>query len=141
MKNYSKNRKWFFFRSFHNEKCVASLFIRNSGTEEKMSIYLRGIEKLAPYLDELGEKIYPFLLSSFKNKKSLMAQSERLILEKLKEGPKHEKTLIHAELQSISFDRLLHEMSSRQNLIEKKGNNWKITKIGLSFLNFSERSE
>ena len=130
-----------FFRSFHNEKCVASLFIRNSGTEEKMAIYLRGIEKLAPYLDELAEKIYPFLLSSFKNKKSLMAQSERLILERLKEGPKDEKTLIHSEFQSISFDRLLHEMSSRQNLIEKNGNNWKITNIGLSFLNFSERSE
>ena len=70
-----------------------------------------------------------------------MAQSELLILERLKEGPKDEKTLIHAEFQSISFDRLFHEMSSRQNLIEKNGNNWKITNIGLSFLNFSERSE
>ena len=90
--------------------CVASMFIRNSGTEDKMAIYLRGVEKFKPHLEHLSEKIYPFLLASFKNKRSFMAQSEKVIVNGLKSGPKNENELRSADSQSISYDRLFHEI-------------------------------
>ena len=125
-------------RAFENEFCVASVFIRNSGTEDKVVLYLRGIEKYAKNLDSLSRKIYPFLLNSFKNKNSPMAQAERMVLTSLAIGPKHTSEL--SKLTQVSIDRLLHEMGSRQHLIKKDGKIWRITKTGIGLLNFSERS-
>ena len=68
-----------------------------------------------------------------------MANAERLVLNSLRSGPKHKSQL--SKLTQVSIERLLHEMGSRQHLIKKDGNMWRITKTGIGLLNFSERSE
>jgi len=126
-------------RAYEDGFCVASVFVRNSGTEDKMALYLRGVEKFTSHLDELARRIFPFLLASFKNKNSIMANAERLVLNCLRSGPK--RTMELRDLTQVSIERLLHEMCVRQNLICKDGNDWRITKTGINLLSFSERSE
>jgi hypothetical protein len=128
-------------RVLENGLPAALVFVRNSGTEDKLALYLRGREDLSGLLEALAAKIYPFLLSSFKSKTSLMAQAERTVLLCVKDGPKQVRDMNLKNIAKISLERLLHEMSSRQKLIQKNTELWNITELGLNFLNNSERSE
>jgi phosphomannomutase len=119
---------------------VAAIFVRNSGTEDKLALYLRSKSGLAGRLETLADKIYPFLLSAFKNRTNPMAQAEHAILRCLKEEAKQTSDLQLNNIANISPERLLHEMSSRQKLIRKNGELWNITELGQSFLKNSERS-
>ena len=127
-------------RVLENGLTAATVFVRNSGTEDKLALYLRGRADLSGRLETLAEKIYPFLLLSFKNKKSPMAQAEQLVLHCLKNSAKKTSDLKHEKFAEISLDRLLHEMSSRQKLIRKKDDFWDITDMGRVCANISERS-
>ena len=124
-----------------NGLLAAAVFVRNSGTEDKLALYLRGRKELEVRLESLGEKIYPFLLFSFKNKNSPMAQAEQLVLLCLKDGAKQAIDLSFEQFAKISLNRLLHEMSSRQQLIKQEGDTWSITETGRICLNHTERSE
>ena len=128
-------------RVLENGMPAAAVFVRNSGTEDKLALYLRGREDLSGRLEALAVKIYPFLLSSFKSKTSLMAQAERMVLLCVKDGAKQLSDLNLTHISNTSVERLFHEMSSRQKLIEKNDDLWSITELGLNFLNNSERSE
>jgi phosphoglucosamine mutase len=119
---------------------AAAVFVRNSGTEDKLALYLRGRADVSGRLETLAEKVYPFLLSSFKNKTSTMAQAERAVLRCLKDGAKQTSDLMLNNIANISPERLLHEMSSRQKLIQKSGDCWINTELGLTYLKNSERS-
>ena len=132
--------KMLLLRVLENGLPAATVFVRNSGTEDKLALYLRGRVDLAGRLETLAEKIYPFLLLSFKNKKNPMAQAEQLVLHCLKDGAKKTIDLKHEKFATISLERLLHEMSSRQKLIRKEGDCWSITEMGRICLNYSERS-
>ena len=120
---------------------AATVFVRNSGTEDKLALYLRGRADLSGHLETLAEKIYTFLLLSFKNKNSPMAQAEKLVLKCLEDGAKQKIELKHEIFIKISLERLLLEMSSRQKLIRKEGDCWSITEMGRICSNYSERSE
>ena len=132
--------KMLLLRVLENGLPAATVFVRNSGTEDKLALYLRGRADLAGRLESLAEKIYPFLLLSFKNKTNAMAQAEQLVLYCLKDGAKKTIDLKHEKFATISLERLLHEMSSRQKLIRKEGDCWSITEMGRICLNYSERS-
>ena len=67
---------------------VATVFVRNSGTEDKLSLYLRAKQAFAGSLEIIAEKIYCFLLLSFKDKNNPMAQAEQLVLKCLEGGTK-----------------------------------------------------
>ena len=120
---------------------AATVFVRNSGTEDKLALYLRGRADLSGRLETLAEKIYPFLLATFKNKNSSMAQAEQTVLRCLKDVAKKTIDLKLKNIAKISPERLLNEMSSRQKLIRKKNDFWNITEMGRLCLNYSERSE
>jgi phosphomannomutase len=119
---------------------VAAVFVRNSGTEDKLALYLRGRVDLAARLEALAKKIYKYLLVSFKSKTNQMAQAEYTVLRCLKDEAKQTSDLKLNNITNISPERLLHEMSSRQKLIRKNGELWCITELGLSCLKNSERS-
>ena len=70
-----------------------------------------------------------------------MAKAERLVLLCLKDGAKQAIDLSIKQFAEISLNRLLHEMSSRQQLIKQEGDNWSITETGKICLNHTERSE
>ena len=120
---------------------AAAVFVRNSGTEDKLLLYLRGRMEFAERLNEFADNVYRFLLLSFKNKNSAMAQAEQSILLCLSDEAKRTKKLRGKEFDTIPFERLLHEMHSCQKLIQKEGDMWSITETGRACLIYSERSE
>ncbi len=64
-------------RIFQHNLPVAMIYVRNSGTEDKLALYLRGSIKHTEKLDSLAKKVLRYLMISFKNKKNLMARAER----------------------------------------------------------------
>ena len=69
-----------------------------------------------------------------------MAQAEQLVLLRLKDGAKQTIDLSFEQFAKISLNRLLHEMSSRQQLIKQEGDTWSITETGRIYLNHTQRS-
>ena len=70
-----------------------------------------------------------------------MAQAEQLVLLRLKDGAIQAIDLNFEQFAKISLNRLLYEMSSRQQLIKQEGDTWSITETGRICLTNSERSE
>ena len=120
---------------------VAMVFVRNSGTEDKLALYLRGSIKLSEKMDSLAKKCYSYLMMYFKNKNSLMARAEQSILHSLTRKGRKTIELKEPEFGKVPVDRLLHEMSFRQKLIEKDKGMWRITDLGRKLKNHSEHSE
>ena len=96
--------------------------------------FLSEIQELSKKLDEFAQNIYPLLFKVFKNKENPMALAEGIVLSNLKDGAKQKSHLMTDNISEIKLRRLLHEMSSRQKLIIKKGQLWNITKLGLACL-------
>ncbi len=59
---------------------AGSLFIRNSGTEDKTGLNLRGNRSLQPRLEQVGEAIIRELMSGMKDGAKPMAVAERRLL-------------------------------------------------------------
>ena len=125
-------------RVFQHNLPVAMVYVRNSGTEDKLALYLRGSSKLTEQLDSLAKKVYSYLMISFKNKNSLMARAEQSILQSLSHETRQTVELKRQEFGEVPIDRLLHEMSSRQKLIKKVKGMWCITDLGRTLVNHSE---
>ena len=128
-------------RVFQHNLPVAMVYVRNSGTEDKLALYLRGSSELTEKLDSLAKKIYSHLMISFKNNKSLMARAEQSVLHSLNHDKRQTIELKGKEFEEVPIDRLLHEMSSRQKLIKKDKGMWCITNLGRTLINHSEHSE
>ena len=128
-------------RVFQHNLPVALVYVRNSGTEDKLGLYLLGSKKLAEELDSLAKKVYSYLMISFKNKKSLMARAEKSILHSLIHHIGETIKLIEPEFEKVPLDRLINEMSSRQKLIEKVKGIWRITDLGRTLIKHSVNSE
>ena len=128
-------------RVFQQKLPVAMVYVRNSGTEDKLGLYLRGSSKLTEKLEFLAENVYSYLMISFKNKKSLMARAEKSILHSLIYDTVETIDLIEPEFEKVPLDRLINEMSSRQKLIKKVKGIWQITDLGRTLVNHYVHSE
>jgi len=128
-------------RVFQHNLPVAMVYVRNSGTEDKLALYLRGSSELTEKLDSLAKKVYSYLMISFKNNNSLMARAEQSILHSLSHETRQTIELKGQEFEKVPIDRLLHEMSSRQKLIKKDKGMWCITDLGRKLINHSKHSE
>ena len=128
-------------RVFQHNLPVAMVYVRNSGTEDKLALYLRGSREITDQLDSLAKKIYGYLMISFKNKNSLMARAEQSVLHSLSHKTRQTIELKRPEFEKVPINSLLHEMSSRQKLIKKDKGMWRITDLGRALINYSEHSE
>jgi len=128
-------------RVFQHNLPVAMVYVRNSGTEDKLALYLRGSSELTELLDSLAKKVYSYLMIFFKNKNSLMARAEQSILHSLSHETKQSIELKGREFEEVPIDRLLHEMSSRQKLIKKDKGMWCITDLGRTLINHYKHLE
>ena len=128
-------------RVFQHKLPLAMVYVRNSGTEDKLALYLRGSREITDQLDSLAKKIYGYLMISFKNKNSLMAKAEQSILHSLSHETRQTIELKGPAFEKVPIDRLLNEMSSRQKLIKKDKGIWCITDLGKTLINHFEHSE
>ena len=109
-----------------------AIFIRNSGTEDKLSLYIQGNGISDAALNELSREIYWHLLCHCKNRNSNWYQSEaQIMVEILKES-----TVISWPENPVTKSRLLHEMRNKQKFITGGSENLKLTEMGRRYAQF-----
>ena len=86
-----------------------AIFVRNSGTENKISVNLRGDRRDAGKLNSIGERVVRLLFSALKDKQNRFYKLELEILRQIAK-----KNL--RELGDNEQARILHEMK-KQDLI------------------------
>ena len=104
----------------------ASIFIRNSGTENKIGVNIRGAKRLKKHLGQLGETITRQLMSGMKDSENEFCQMEWETVNNLY-GQKipEEEILVAPDKRS----RLLTEMK-KQQFIELTGRGYGLTQRG-----------
>ena len=109
-----------------------AIFIRNSGTEDKLSLYIQGNGIFDAALNELSREIYWHLLCHCKNRNSNWYQSEaQIMVEILKES-----TVISWPENPVTKSRLLHEMRNKQKFITGGSENLELTEMGRRYAQF-----
>ncbi|MGA1174092.1 MAG: hypothetical protein ACO30O_00835 [bacterium] len=109
-----------------------AIFIRNSGTEDKLSLYIQGNGISDAALNELSREIYWHLLCHCKNRNSNWYQSEaQIMVELLKESP-----VISWPENPVTKARLLHEMRNKQKFITGGPENLELTEMGRRYAQF-----
>jgi len=105
---------------------TAGVFVRNSGTENKISVNLRGDRKQARPLTRIGEHAIRLLLGSIKDTDDHFYKLELDVLSQVATGYLPEDRLI---LDKNSRTRVLAEMG-KQNLIELTAKGYRLTARG-----------
>jgi len=105
---------------------TAGIFVRNSGTENKISVNLRGDNKASRELKTIGENVIRLLLGALKDTEDHYYKLELDVLSQVASGALPEKRLI---LEKNSRTRLLAEMG-KQKLIELTSAGYRLTARG-----------
>ena len=104
----------------------AAIFIRNSGTENKIGVNLRGPKKTAAKLKFIGQKCVKILLSSMKDCENYLYKLEQDIFKQLIHGPIPNANL---KLKKPKSRRVLSEMA-KQGLIGLNKEGYVLTPLG-----------
>ncbi|MHC4938423.1 MAG: hypothetical protein ACYTHK_05595 [Planctomycetota bacterium] len=110
----------------------AGIFVRNSGTEEKTGVNVRGMTADAAALRAVGEKALLYLAGHMKAHDHPMARAERAILEALGEGPLPESDLPIPE--DVHRERLLLELAKKEKVIASTDGRYERTERGANML-------
>ena len=113
------------------DKRAAGVFVRNSGTENKISVNLRGDKKDARPLQQIGENAIRLLLGALKDTGDHYYKLELDVLSQTALGPLPENKLI---LDERSRTRVLTEMG-KQRLIELTPQGYRLTARGKWYIN------
>tara|TARA_B100000929_G_scaffold227063_1_gene183338 strand:+ start:47 stop:433 length:387 start_codon:yes stop_codon:yes gene_type:complete len=108
----------------------AAIFVRNSGTENKIGVNLRGPMKSAAKLKYIGEKCIKVLLSSMKDFENHLFKLEEDILNQLIHGSVSNAKL---KFKKPAGKRVLSEMA-KQGLIQLTKNDHALTTLGKWYL-------
>jgi phosphoglucosamine mutase len=104
----------------------AGIFVRNSGTENKISINLRGSKSDAASLKQIGQETIKILFTALKNCDHHFYKLELDALSQIASRPLNEKKL---EIEKHSKTRLVTEMQ-KQELIEMSSKGFRLTGLG-----------
>ena len=113
------------------ELCI---FVRNSGTEDKLSLYLRGLSNNQELLEKIEKPIYRFLLKNFKDPSKSPVKLERSILNQLMQGPLSFDEIQRSLESDTSFHEIFRLMHSRQPLVRFRDDRWELSEWGHSLL-------
>ncbi len=104
----------------------AGIFVRNSGTENKISINLRGSKSDAANLKQIGQETIKILFTALKNCDHHFYKLELDVLSQIASQSLNEKDL---EIEKYSKTRLVTEMQ-KQRLIEMSSKGFRLTALG-----------
>ena len=109
----------------------AGIFVRNSGTENKISVNLRGRKLDAGKLKKIGLEVLKLLFSLLKNRDNLFYKLELYALSQIASRPVIDKEL---EIKNQYKSRLINEMR-KQNLIQLSLEGNRLTPLGKWYIN------
>ena len=100
-------------QDLHTNRTIGSVFVRNSGTEQKTGVNVRGPLSLKETLDQIGEAARRRLLASLKAKDSVYAKAESWLLQAILEGQKCKERITAAKARRIVADRFSNVVPER----------------------------
>ena len=109
----------------------AGVFVRNSGTENKISVNLRGRKSDSAKLNKIGLEILKLLLSQLKDRDNLFYKMELYVLSQIASRPIIDEEL---EIKNQYRSRLINEMR-KQNLIQLSSEGNRMTSLGKWYIN------
>ena len=104
----------------------AGIFVRNSGTENKISLDLRGSKSDASNLEEMGQEAIKILFATLKNCDHHFYKLELYALKQIASQTLNEKDL---KIEKHSKTRLVTEMQ-KQRIIEMSPKGFRLTALG-----------
>jgi len=110
----------------------AGIFVRNSGTEEKTGVNVRGMTADATALRAAGEAALLYLAGAMKAKEHPMARAEQAVLEALAGGPVRAEELPIPD--DVHRERLLHELAHKEKVIRADDGKYERTERGRKML-------
>jgi hypothetical protein len=106
----------------------AGVFVRNSGTENKISVNLRGAKGDASALKAIGEQAVRILFKNLKDQKNRHYKIEWELLHSIATQPIKESGIKAADQQ------VLREMA-KQKLVRLSVKGWRLTPLGSWYIN------
>jgi phosphoglucosamine mutase len=112
----------------------AAVFIRNSGTEDKTSIYLRGDTSFEQGLAALAEELVVHVSASMKRLGSPYADSELAVMRRLEENGPAAFSELADLVHQVNPERLIMEMTLKEGFLEVQGDKLALSVLGLGVL-------
>jgi phosphomannomutase len=129
---FQEEKEMLYGKIMQDKKQCAAVFMRNSGTEDKCALYLRGEKRLLDFLQPLGAELHLKLLLGMKNAASEFLTFEINLLKKLANGDAIDSIL---ETDShLPLERILKEIEFKEGLIEKDRGKYTLTSKGIRFI-------
>jgi phosphomannomutase len=116
---------------------VGSLFIRNSGTEDKTGLNLRGSADMARPLADIGERVIRGLLVEMKDRDKPMARAEWRLLVEADAGAAPGRI---EGVNDEAYQHLLNEVGVKQGLLTNPAPGAKLTERGRWYLSRRDES-
>lgn len=134
-----EDRDMLYFKIVKDGTHIASVFVRNSGTEDKTGITLRGPAEKAKTLFAIGTSAMRLLLVEIKDRSKQMAQAENTLLGAVaKNGVPTEPV---AGLSDREYERLLTETGLKQGFLKNTTPGTKLTSLGKWYYSAIEREK
>ena len=106
---------------------LAAIFVRNSGTEEKIGVYVRGRQEDAAVLTSIGTAATAYLTTAMKDGDHPMVKAEKKVLKALQGGP---LSLSECPVsKDVDMDRLFIEMADREMVIQATPHGFELTNL------------
>lgn len=107
-----------YFNILFNDKEIGSIFLRNSGTEDKTGVYLRSNTEHKTKLLESCNEIQSYVFNTMKDPHHEYAKAEKILLKYISENEKIEYSKIKEILSTsnINCDRLITEMEKSNKI-------------------------
>lgn len=129
---FAEEREMLYCSILENNKQCGAVFTRNSGTEDKSALYLRGEMRLSQSLEELGETLHLYMLNGMKDRTNGFAKFEINTLNALEDGAGLDKVV--SDFPDLPHERILKEMELKEGLIESVNGVRVLTEKGKRFL-------
>ncbi len=109
---------------------VGSIFVRNSGTENKISVNARGAKKMAGLLKTACDAVIIRLMGQMTDKANPMAIARAGLLKQISK----KMAPVAEAFPGVDFERLTHETEVKQKLIARRGGEFVLTPLGEALL-------
>lgn len=123
-----------FFQIMKEKQLMGAVFIRNSGTEDKSALYLRGTTAIKAELEKIGAAMHLSLLKLLKKNDNPFALCEEKLLQMLQMGISLDLEEIKTEFNTLPIERILNEVELKEKLICRTPNGWALTPKGAAYL-------
>lgn len=120
---FAEDQDMLYISLMSSKETQAGVFVRNSGTENKISVNLRGAKGDAPALKAIGEQAVRILFTTLKDRKNHHYKVELDLLHRIAVKPLKEAQV------TGSAQQVLREMA-KQKLVQPSARGWRLTPLG-----------